>query len=185
MKKNKYITIALLLVFIAFNFVIVFQYFFPTTTGLGMNGTLKWTPQTEEFVENNFGHCNTDREKVEAFRTWVIENIQYTPYNTPLIQAVNVDEVIENKAGICFEQASLFTIFCRIEGIECYNVDGRHKNNYSACHSWNRFCIDGKWYDIDITNDQTALKTNKALFGIREVNGKNATDAVFNIYRIY
>jgi transglutaminase-like putative cysteine protease len=186
MKRNKIKLFTLLVtILFAMNSFIVIGYLFPATSGMEMNGTLKWTSETEEFVEETFGDCTTDLEKVNAFREWIIENIRYTPYSMPLLQVVNVDKTIASKTGICFEQASLFTIFCRIEGIECYNVDGRLKNNFFVCHSWNRFCVNGQWYDIDITNDQTALTSNQPEFGFVEVDGKNAKDSVFNIYRIY
>ena len=183
MKKTLTIICAILL--IALNIIVIYSAIFASTNGLNKSSTIKWTEETEIFVEENFGHYETDYEKAVAFKDWIVNNIKYTPYAIPLIQTVDVDEVIESRSGICFEQASLFTVFCRISGIECYNVDGRAKSNFASTHSWNRFCIDGQWYEIDITHDQSAMKKDKALYGVNEISDLDAPDKSYNIYRIY
>ena len=183
MKKT--IAIISVILLVALNVLAVSSVFYTPTAGLGMNGSLKWSDKTVEFVEENFGHYKNDFEKVEAFKTWVINNIEYTPYIAPIIQTMNVDKTIESKEGICFEQASVFTIFCRISGIECYNVDGRAKANFFTAHTWNRYCIDGVWYEIDITHDQAAMSKNTKLYGVNQISDLHAEDKTFNIYRIY
>lgn len=183
MKKTLTIICALLLV--ALNIIVIGSTLFASTNGLGKSTSIKWTNDTEVFVEETFGHYETDYEKAVAFKDWIVNNIAYTPYSMPLIQTVDVDSIIASRKGICFEQASLFTVFCRISGIECYNVDGRAKANFSSTHSWNRFCIDGKWYEIDITHDQTALKKGKELYGVNEIASLDAPDKSYNIYRTY
>lgn len=158
----------------------------PQTLGIDKNPAIHWTDDTEKFVEETFGHYTNDYDKVCAFREWIIQNIPYTPYEMPIIQTVDIDKVISERKGICFEQASLFTAFCRISNIECYNVDGKAYSNRNVAHSWNRFCIDGQWYDIDITNDQNLLKKGKTnFFGISKVDGFDAKDKTFEIYRKY
>lgn len=183
MKKTSTIICAIML--IALNLVVIFSSVFAPTNGFNKNRSVKWTKETEAFVAETFGHYDTDLEKVAAFKDWIINNVEYTPYNMPLIQTVDVDKVIDSGEGICFEQASLFTVFCRISGIECYNIDGRAKKNFASTHSWNRFCIDGQWYEVDITHDQTALKKGKELYGIAEISGLDAPDLSYNIYRSY
>ena len=182
LKKLSTICICLMVIL---NIVLVAFLFFKPTSGFSKTTTLKWTTETENFVENKFGKYDNDLDKVNAMRQWIIENVKYTPYDIPFIQTVDVDKVIETGQGICFEQASLFTVFCRISGIECYNVDGRAKSNYSLTHSWNRFCIDGTWYETDITHDQTALSRDLQLYGVKEINALNAPDKTYNIYRTY
>lgn len=183
MKKT--LTIICAIVLIALNVLIIGSSIFASTNGLEKNTTIKWTDETVEFVEENFGHYESDYEKAVAFKDWIVDNVKYTPYTMPLIQSVDVDKVIASGEGICFEQASLFTVFCRISGIECYNVDGRAKKNFAATHSWNRFCIDGQWYEIDITHDQSAKAKNKKLYGVNEISGLDAPDKSYNIYRTY
>lgn len=177
-------TIALVLIVIV-NMLLIAGTFFAPTSGLSPNSALKWTSETESFVAENFGHYESDMDKVVAMHDWVVENIAYTPYRLPLIQTVDIDEAIKSGKGICFEQASTFTVFCRISGIECYNVDGRSKTDFSITHSWNRFCIDGQWYEIDITHDQTAIQKNLKLYGIQKIASLNAPDKTYNIYRTY
>ncbi len=182
---RKSITAICVTLIIALNILLLASLFFAPTNGLEPNVALKWTNDTDAFVEETFGHYKTDLEKVTAIHDWIIANIEYTPYNLPLIQTVDVDATIASGEGICYEQASLFTVFCRISGIECYNVDGRAKNNFATTHSWNRFCIDGQWYEVDITHDQTAIQKNLTLYGIKKIDGLDAPDKTYNIYRTY
>lgn len=182
---RKVLTIICTFLLVALNIFIVFSAFFMSTNGTKKTPTVKWSDKTETFVEETFGAYENDYDKALAFKDWIIENIEYTPYNMPLIQAIDADKVIETGEGICFEQATLFTIFCRISGIECYNVDGRAKSNFASTHSWNRFCIDGQWYEIDITNDQTATKKGKEFYGVNLIDGLDAPDKSYNIYRTY
>lgn len=186
MKKIKLaITAACFIVIIAMNVLCIGHILYSPTQGLNKTQTLPWTHETEEFVHATFGHYETDVEKTVAFKQWIIENIRYEPYAMPFIQNIDVDKVLAERKGICFEQASLFTIFCRIEGIECYNVDGRAKHNWTLAHSWNRYQIDGQWYEIDITHDQTALEKGKETYGIKKIDGLDAPDVTFDIYRKY
>lgn len=182
---RKTLTIICSIILIALTLIVALSSIFAPTNGFDKNRSIKWTKDTEAFVEENFGHYETDLEKVAAFKDWIVANVAYTPYTIPLIQTVDIDNVIETGEGICFEQASLFTAFCRISGIECYNVDGRAKKNFYATHSWNRFCIDGQWYEVDITHDQSAIKKGKELYGIKEIKGLDAPDLSYNIYRSY
>lgn len=182
MKKFSNFCIVLML---ALNIIIFAIYIFAPTNGFGMAGTIKWTKETETFVEETFGHIEDEHEKTEAFRRWIIDNIEYTPYLLPMVQTIDVDEIIETKEGICFEQATLFTIFCRISGIECFNVDGRVKTDFFAAHTWNRYKIGDTWYEIDITHDQTAEAKGTVLFGTRIITERDAPDPYYNIYRIY
>lgn len=181
MKKITSITLVILL--LALNAFVFANLIFSPTNGLVMNGTLTWTEDTEAFVEENFGHIESDFEKTIAFRQWVIDNIKYDSYTPFLLQTIDVDKTIASGKGICFEQASVFTIFCRISGIKCYNVDGHAKSNFFTAHSWNRYCVDGQWYEIDITHDQNNSKFNE--FGIKLISSLDAPDPAFNIYRTY
>lgn len=182
---KKVLTIICAVMLIALNIVVIFTAIFPPTSGIGKTATLKWSDETVAFVEETFGHYENDYDKAVAFKNWIVDNIEYSPYAMPIIQSVDVDKVIASRKGICFEQASLFTVFCRISGIECYNVDGRAKANFASTHSWNRFCVDGQWYEIDITHDQTAKQKDKKQYGVVEISDLSAPDKSYNIYRTY
>lgn len=157
-----------------------------TTNGYGMGGTIRWSEKTEDTCNELFSHIDNDMEKVKAIYSWVIFNIEYVGYNRPLVQSLDIDETLEKKNGICFEQASVFTVFCRIQGIQCFNVDGRLYEDKSIAHTWNRFCIDGQWYEIDITNDQTIYKKGSdRYYGIQPIESKNSPNAVYKISNMY
>ena len=123
----------------------------------------------------------TDEEKAKAAYTWILNNITYDYDCNPVYQYSNLDKTLRTKKGICYDIANLFTAICRSQNIPCYSVDGYRKDDYQYKHTWNRVCIDGSWYNVDITADLT----NPILYGFYKINSYDSSEEEFNITRIY
>lgn len=177
----------ILAVLILFSTAFIFWNTYNTTsTGTSMSNTIKWSDKTEAMCNELFGDIDNDMDKAIAIYRWVILNIEYVSYGRPIVQSLDIDKTLEQKNGICFEQASTFTVFCRIQGIQCYNVDGRLRQDKSIAHTWNRLCIDGQWYEIDITNDQTIYKRgSNQYYGFQPIDSKDAYSNVYDITHMY
>ena len=62
------------------------------------------------------------------------------------------DITLKEKKGVCRNFAGLYAAMCRSQGIQCYIVNAK-LNDRDAEHTWNRLYIDGKWYNIDLTEN--------------------------------
>lgn len=123
----------------------------------------------------------TDEEKAKAAYTWILNNITYDYDCNPVYQYYNLDKTLRAKKGICYDIANLFTAICRSQNIPCYSVDGYRKDDYQYKHTWNRVCIDGVWYNVDITADLT----NSIPYGFCKINSYDSSEEEFNITRLY
>jgi len=98
-------------------------------------------------------------DKVRAIYYWISHNIRYDIkklnsgkiYNNP--QEI-LDEVLQNRQGICQHYAELFQACCESVGIESYVITGYtdltgELGKYS--HAWNAVLINGKYYELDVT----------------------------------
>lgn len=123
----------------------------------------------------------TDEEEAKAAYTWILNNITYNYDCNPVYQYSNLDKTLQTKKGICYDIANLFTAICRSQNIPCYSVDGYRKDDYQYKHTWNRVCVDGVWYNVDITADLT----NSIPYGFYKINYYDSSEEEFIITRIY
>ena len=115
---------------------------------------------------------NTD-EKISAIYEFVVNNFVYD-YNlaatVPSGYLPNLDEVLNNKKGICFDYAALVTAMLRSQGIPTMLEIGYHGDEYHAwisvlCHDvgWieNRYHHNGEdWSMLDPTVESGARRAN-------------------------
>lgn len=80
-----------------------------------------------------------------------------------------------------YDIANLFTAICRSQNIPCYSVDGCRKDDYQYKHTWNRVCIDGAWYNVDVTADLT----NNTPYGFYKLSSHDSPEEAFIVTRIY
>ena len=147
-----------------------------------VNGTgVLWDANHEKQFDEICLGTLTDEEKAKAAYTWVLNNITYDYDCNPFYQYSDLDKTLKTKKGICYDIANLFTTICRSQNIPCYSVDGYRKDDYQYKHTWNRVCIDGVWYNVDITADLT----NSILYGFCKINSYDSSEEEFNITRIY
>ncbi|MBO5333964.1 MAG: transglutaminase domain-containing protein [Clostridia bacterium] len=147
-----------------------------------VNGTgVLWDANHEKQFDEICSGTLTDEEKAKAAYTWVLNNITYDYDCNPFYQHSDLDKTSQTKKGICYDIANLFTAICRSQNIPCYSVDGYRKDDYQYKHTWNRVCIDGAWYNVDITADLT----NSIPYGFCKINSYDSSEEEFNITRLY
>ena len=147
-----------------------------------VNGTgVLWDANHEKQFDEICSGTLTDEEKAKAAYTWVLNNITYDYDCNPFYQHSDLDKTSQTKKGICYDIANLFTAICRSQNIPCYSVDGYRKDDYQYKHTWNRVCIDGAWYNVDITADLT----NSIPYGFCKINSYDSSEEEFNITILY
>ena len=146
------------------------------------NGTgVLWDVNQEKQFDEICSGVLTDEEKAKAAYTWILNNITYDYDCNPFYQYSNLDKTLQTKKGICYDIANLFTAICRSQNIPCYSIDGYLKTDYEYKHTWNRVCIDGEWYNVDITVDIM----NATPYGFYKIDSYDYPEEKFNITRIY
>ena len=110
----------------------------------------------------------TDYEKEEAINNYLCDRTEYD-YNT-LNELLSIQKenktisetykyyqtaygaLVEGK-GICQAYAEAFNVLAGKAGLRCVVVTG--KLNGVGGHAWNRVLIDGQWFTLDVTNNQS------------------------------
>lgn len=100
---------------------------------------------------------DSDEKKIEAVRTFVTSQFMYDYKKAMNVQNVAgylpvVDNVLEEKQGICFDLSALVCCMLRTQGIPVQMVIGYADKNY---HAWNRVYEGGQWRLIDTTSEVT------------------------------
>lgn len=69
----------------------------------------------------------------------------------------DIDKIVEEKTGICYDFASLYAALLRSQGIPVKLVKG-YTSNAKGYHAWNEVYDEetGEWHIIDITYDLQA-----------------------------
>ncbi len=101
---------------------------------------------------------NNDEEKVSIIHDYIVKNIQYDSEKYASLDKTylpNVDDILQNKKGICYDYASLFAVMLRSVDVPTKLVKG-YKNDISEYHAWNEVYINNEWVTVDCTYD-TAL----------------------------
>lgn len=105
-------------------------------------------------------NLNTDKEKINAIYSFIIQEIKYDNNkinNISTDYVPQLEETINSKTGICYDYAALFAGMLRSEGIHTKLVKG-YKNDMKEYHAWNEVLIDGDWVIIDTTYDAALNK---------------------------
>lgn len=154
-----------------------------TQSGLGNGSSATWDRNFQSFADNLVSDCSTDQEKVDVFANWITTNIEYDDdYNFGFYQHTNINNVIKNKTGVCFDYSNLFAAMCRSQNIPCHIVDGTSQIS-NTHHSWNRVLINGEWKEVDLTNDAAYFQKGEGqYFGYQPIDDSNS---VYKITKIY
>lgn len=113
----------------------------------------------------------SDKEKIEAVYQYIITNIKYDNNkinNISTDYVPDLEKVLKDKNGICYDYAALFAGLLRSQGIHTKLVKG-YKNDMKEYHAWNEVLLDGKWVVIDTTYDAALSKGNKNLSMIKSI----------------
>lgn len=174
------ITLASLLVSMGFT---LREFTVSKQTGLANGQTAVWSIADEKFFDEIAKDCTTQEEIVHKGYEWIVKNIRYDYSCTYFCnyQYFNIEKTLDTKMGICFDYSCLFASYCRSQGIPCFIIDGRNRQNSELRHTWNRVYLGGSWWDVDTTNDATL--DNK--YGFSKLNSLNDIDELYYITRIY
>ena len=125
------------------------------------------TALSYEILQN----CMTDAECVAEIYYWVERNISYDQPKADNLAALvayrpDLDEIVRDKKGICYDYAALVAAMLRINGIPCILVKGdvRMPDGRSLYHAWNMIWLENvgwvavqmpstpeEWMMIDLT----------------------------------
>lgn len=114
----------------------------------------------------------TDVEKAHAIYDYLILNVAY---DYDLLEYVQKNSALERKdtqkyngfalegvfddgRAVCDGISKAYALMCNIEGIECLQVTGNTVDNVG--HAWNKFKVDGEWYNADPTGGGLLLSVN-------------------------
>lgn len=97
----------------------------------------------------------TEDEIIEVLYTYVIENIAYDYDKIETLSydyIPEIDQVLEDGDGICYDYSVLFASMLRSQGIPAKLIKG-YTSLTDAYHAWNQVYIDEEWVVIDTTFD--------------------------------
>jgi transglutaminase-like putative cysteine protease len=123
---------------------------------------------------------NSDADKCQAIYNYVIQNISYDYNKSSQIDSTyipNVDQVLAQKTGICYDYAAVMASCLREAGIPAKLVMG-YRSDSKDYHAWNEVLLNGKWITVDATWD-SVLKQNGQSFQMEKDVGLYTTDKVF------
>ena len=157
----------------------------PETPYLLNGGATLWDKQTEKLADEICTGCDTNAEKVYAIYNWIIHNCEYDYDYYAFIQYFNVRKTLQTRKGVCYDFSNLFATLCRSQNIPCYVVDGAPYDHSLAAHTWNRVYFNNSWWDLDVTNDMSAIKDNVALYGFHKLESPEFLDSNYKITKLY
>lgn len=101
-----------------------------------------------------------DIEKSRALYIWISHNISYNVdllNNLPKYtsQEAIIEEVMQNRNGVCQHYADLFLVMSNSIGLQTYTISGYSRNTdgeiAEISHAWNAIKIDSNYFLLDIT----------------------------------
>lgn len=136
----------------------------------------------ELFYKNYINDNMTDFQKEIQIIKYLVEKVSYDE-NDNLENYTGYEDsfnaygaLIKNKA-FCYGYAKAFYILCKRCGIDNIIVTGTATNseNRTETHAWNQICLDGEWYNVDVTWEDPVSNVH---FGMDNLRNKyiNITD---------
>ena len=157
----------------------------PEAPYLANGGATLWDTQMEELADEICAGCDTNAEKVQAIYNWIIHNCEYDYDYHAIIQYFNVRRTLHTRKGVCYDFSNLFAALCRSQNIPCYVVDGTPYDRTTQNHTWNRVYYNSSWWDVDVTNDLSATKNGKTLYGFLQLESPDSLDSDYKITKLY
>jgi hypothetical protein len=118
------------------------------------------------FIFENF---STETDRLRAIFIWLSENFEYDVENMYSLKSYNdpqelIDEMLEEKKGVCMHFAYLFKEIGDILGIKSHTISGYTKQNgviSSLSHVWCASFVDSAWHLMDPTWGAGYVQNNK------------------------
>ena len=107
-------------------------------------------------IADKFRHLS-DVDKVMAVHDYLIDHIEYS---NPHIRSFAYGALIEGKA-VCQGYAQSLAMILNNLNVECHPIVAMTKGSNPVLHEWVRVKLDGEWYYIDLTWDDTPWAEDK------------------------
>ncbi len=126
---------------------------------------VNWNKEMEsiKLAEELVKDCETELEKVQAVYKHLTENLTYDKEKVNLSSKYipNIDQILEDKKGICYDFSSMFAAMLRSQGIPTKLIKGNSEFT-DAYHSWNEVYIkeSNEWVVIDVTKGSAYFNEN-------------------------
>lgn len=113
--------------------------------------------QIADYLTKNL---KTDTDKARAIYMWIAHNIRYdlTQINSGKRYDSDqeiIDEVLNERKGVCQHYSELFLAMSKSVGLESYLISGYTRDIFGEIadlsHAWNGIKIDSNYYLIDVT----------------------------------
>lgn len=116
----------------------------------------------DNFIKENITADMNDFEKEMKIILWMIGHISYDyeKYKLDPIPAevANASDVLINGKAVCSGYSNVFKVLCDACGLNAITVSGDVKSINRTTgeeswerHAWNQICLDGDWYNVDVT----------------------------------
>lgn len=112
----------------------------------------------------------TDYDKIYAAHEYLRSRSSYNDNGSYMVQTAY--GALVNKEAVCEGYAKAYKLLLNAMGIECDVV-------INAEHAWNVVQLEGKWYLVDVTNDDTNNGLMYFLLGADVLMGDNVTARYF------
>ncbi len=123
------------------------------------------TTEADKIVSEVIDEKMSDEEKRLALYDYLENNCEYEDDALAMAEendyvksadgtfedAFNTYGIIVNKKGVCQSYAYAYKLLCAKSGLECKVVTGYLNGNLP--HAWSAVEIEGKWYQVDTTNN--------------------------------
>ncbi|WP_052037868.1 cell wall-binding repeat-containing protein [Clostridium drakei] len=102
----------------------------------------------------------TDYEKEKFIHDYIVLNTEYDKNDKGLTESnenYTAYGPIANGRAVCQGYEAAFEFLCKLAGLDCIEVVGKVNNAKYDNHAWNIVKIDGKYYHVDTTWDDTEV----------------------------
>lgn len=142
---------------------------------LSSSQTVNWNEESEVAIlaKELTKDAETDREKLEAIHTYVINNVKYDyekAAKLPKGYIPNPEDTLSEGLGICYDFAALTASMLRSVDVPTKLVKG-YSSFTPVYHAWNEVLIDGEWVVIDASTDSIFVE-----YGARYSLEKSTSD---------
>ena len=133
---------------------------------LSSSQTVNWNDESEVAIlaKELTKNAETDREKLEAIHTYIINNVSYDyekATSLPKGYIPNADETLSEGLGICYDFAAMTASMLRSVDVPTKLVKG-YSSYTSVYHAWNEVLVDGEWVVVDASTDSIFVDYNVA-----------------------
>lgn len=105
-----------------------------------------------EIVNSIITNDMSEFEKALVIHDWLAYNVTYAHeaegYDELVSKYNGIEVTLTEGKAVCGGYARAYELMCNLAGLEVNYVISNKCN-----HAWNQVKIDGKWYNVDVTND--------------------------------